>query len=210
MNCFYLNTFYSILTFLYFYTITNFYSHSHHHYYDYFCYYCFCYCHYHFFISNAFNAFLKPQVFFFFSEALPMCNQIINIITLLLLFILFLILGFSYLHYVIFAFQCKMAFWMAFYLCIYRIFLNFKQITWPNIVQRLYTETVPLNTICLTYSSDDLVKWHYYILPFTIIYFILQVFFNLDLLCCWVICIFVCNLITHWQSFWKEQKYLWF
>ena len=57
MNCFYLNTFYSVLTFLYFYTITNFYSHSHHYYYDYFCYYCFCHCHchYYFFIFNAFN-----------------------------------------------------------------------------------------------------------------------------------------------------------
>ena len=37
MNCFYLNPFYSVLTFLYFYTITNFYSHSHH-YYGYSCY----------------------------------------------------------------------------------------------------------------------------------------------------------------------------
>ena len=56
MNCFYLNTFYSVLTFSYFYTITNFYSHSHHCY-DYFCYYCFCHCHchYYFFIFNAFN-----------------------------------------------------------------------------------------------------------------------------------------------------------
>ena len=39
-------------------------------------------------------------------------------------------------------------------------------------------------------------------------YFFYSVFFNLDLLCCWVICIFVCNFIIHWQSFWKEEKYL--
>ena len=47
----------SVLTFLYFYTITNFYSHSYHYCYDYFCYYgfCHCHCHYYFFIFNAFN-----------------------------------------------------------------------------------------------------------------------------------------------------------
>ena len=55
MNCFYLSTFYSILTFLYFYTITNFDSHYHLYFYDCFHYYC-CYyylshCHYYFFIS---------------------------------------------------------------------------------------------------------------------------------------------------------------
>ena len=57
MNCFYLSTFYSVLTFLYFYMITNFYSDSYHYYYDYFCNYCFCLCHcqYYFFIFNAFN-----------------------------------------------------------------------------------------------------------------------------------------------------------
>ena len=57
MNCFYLNTCYSVLTFLYFYTITNF--DSLFYYYDYFhcycCYYyfCHCHCHYYFFIFNA-------------------------------------------------------------------------------------------------------------------------------------------------------------
>ena len=31
-----------------------------------------------------------------------------------------------------------------------------------------------LNTVCLTYSSDDLLlKWHYYILPLKIISFVL-------------------------------------
>ena len=57
MNCFYWNTFYSVLTFLYFYTITNFYSHLHQYCYDYFCYYCFCHfhCHYYSFIFNDFN-----------------------------------------------------------------------------------------------------------------------------------------------------------
>ena len=37
-------------------------------------------------------------------------------------------------------------------------------------------------------------------------FFILQVFFNFDLLCRSVICIFVCNLITYWQSFWKKRN----
>ena len=57
MNCFYLHTFYSILTFLYFHMITNFDSHSHHYDHDYFCCYCFCHCHchYYFFIFIAFN-----------------------------------------------------------------------------------------------------------------------------------------------------------
>ena len=52
------------------------------------------------------------------------------------------------------------------------------------------TETVSvafmglLNTVCLTYSSDDLLfRWHYYILPLTIFFFIMLVFFNLDFLC---------------------------
>ena len=61
ISCFYLNTFYSILVFLYFHTIINFDSHYHHYCYDYCYYYC-CYyyfhhfyCHYYFFIFNAFN-----------------------------------------------------------------------------------------------------------------------------------------------------------
>ena len=76
------------------------------------------------------------------------------------------------------------------------------------------TETVSVslmgnfNSVCLTYSSDDfLFKWHYYIMPLTIISFVLYIFFKL--LCCRVICMFVCNLISHWQRFWKEKKYLW-
>ena len=60
----------SVLTFLYFYTITNFYFHSHHYCYDYFCYYCFCHCpcHYFFFIFNAFN--------FYFSS---FCHSILSL-----------------------------------------------------------------------------------------------------------------------------------
>ena len=137
MNCFYWNTFYSVLTFLYFYTITNFYFHLHQYCYDYFCYYCFCHfhCHYYSFIFNDFN--------FDFSS-----------------------------------------FTILFYLCIYRIFLDFKQMTWPKHCTKLalYKDIeavsvylmVSLNTVCLTYSSDDLLlKWHCYVLPLTIIYFIL-------------------------------------
>ena len=75
--------------------------------------------------------------------------------------------------------------------------------TQPALVSLMGT----LHTACLTYSADDLLlKWHCYILPLTIISFILQVFFNLDLLCCWVLCILVCNFIIYWQSFWKEKK----
>ena len=90
MNCFYLSIFYSVLTFKYFYTITNFYSHSHHYCYEYFCYYCFCHCnyHYYFFIFNAFK----------------------------FIFLVFTIL---------------------FYLCIYRIFLNLKQMMRPKHYSKL-------------------------------------------------------------------------
>ena len=80
MNCFYLNTFYSVLTFLYFYTITNFCSHSHH--------YCYCFV------------------------------------------IVIIISSFSMLLTFIF-----LVFTILFYLCIYQIFLNFKQMMWPNFVQ---------------------------------------------------------------------------
>ena len=76
------------------------------------------------------------------------------------------------------------------------------------------TETVSvplmgtLNTACLTYFSDNLLStWRYYS-PWQLFLLFCKYFFNLDLLCCWVICIFICNLITHWQSFWKEEKYL--
>ena len=68
-----------------------------------------------------------------------------------------------------------------------------------------------LNTFCLIHSSDDiLLRWYCYVLPLIIISFILEVFFNVDLLCCWVICIFFCNFIIHLQSFWKEEKYLYY
>ena len=133
-----MNTFYSVLPFLYLYTITNFYSHSHHHYYyDYFCYYCFChwYCHYYFFIFDAFY----------------------------FVFLVFTIL---------------------FYLCTYiehfQILRKWHGGTMSK-VDNKDTETIlvalmgPLNTACLTYSSDDLLlRWHYYILPLTILSLIIK------------------------------------
>ena len=137
MKCFCLNTFYSVLTFLYSYTVTNFYSHSHHFRYDYFRYYCFCYCRFHYF------------------------------------FFIFNLLSFIFL-----------VFTTLFCLFIYRIFLNFKQMT--KMGKTLLkvgikdTEVVSvslmgtLSTVCLTSSSDDfLLKWHCYILSLTIISFIL-------------------------------------
>ena len=131
------SVFASVLTFLYFYTIANFYSHSHHYCYDYFCYYCFCHCHchYYFFIFNAFNLFKVIQTLF-------------------------------------------------------KVGIKGTEAVSVSMMGTL-------NTVCLIYSSDDLLlKWHCYILPLTIISFILY-FFNLDLLRCWVICIFVYNFIIH-------------
>ena len=127
-----MNTFYSVLPFLYLYTITNFYSHSHHYYYDYFCYYCFChwYCHYYVFIFDAFY----------------------------FVFLVFTIL---------------------FYLCTYiEHFQNLSKWHGGTLskVDNKDTETIlvvlmgPLNTACLTYSSDDfLLRWRCYILPLTIL-----------------------------------------
>ena len=59
MNCFYLNTLYSVLPILYFQKIINFDSHCLHYYYDYFHYYC-CYhyfghCQCYYFIFNEEN-----------------------------------------------------------------------------------------------------------------------------------------------------------
>ena len=88
MNCFYLNPFYSALTFLYFYSITNFYSHSRHCYYGY----------------------------FFIIVFVIVIAIIISSFSMLLIFIF-------------------LVFTILFYLCVYRIFLNLKQMTWPNIVQ---------------------------------------------------------------------------
>ena len=170
MNCFYLNTFYSVLTFLYFYTITNFYSHSHHYCYDYLCYYCFCHyhCHYYFFIFNALNFYFSS---FYHSILTLYISNILKFQTNDLAKILF-------------------------------------KVSNKDIEAVSVSLMGTLSTVCLTYSSDDLLlKWHCYVLPLTIISFILWVFFNLDLLCCWVVCIFVCNFITHWQSFWKEDNY---
>ena len=135
MNCFYLNTFYSVLTFLY-YTITNFYSDSHHYCYDYLCYYCFCHyhCHYYFFIFNAFNFYFSS--FHHSTLSLYIWN--------------------------IFKFQTN------------------------DVAKTLFkvdikdTETVSvflmrtLNTACLIHSSDNLLlRWYCYVLPLTIISFIL-------------------------------------
>ena len=77
-----------------------------------------------------------------------------------------------------------LGFTILFYLCIYRIFLNFKQMTkmGKTLLKVGIKDTEflsvslmgTLNTVCLTSSSDDLFfKWHYYILPLTIIFFIL-------------------------------------
>ena len=77
-----------------------------------------------------------------------------------------------------------LGFTILFYLCIYRIFLNFKQMTkmGKTLLKVGIKDTEflsvslmgTLNTVCLTSSSDDLFfKWHYYILPLTIISFIL-------------------------------------
>ena len=58
-----------------------------------------------------------------------------------------------------------LVFTILFYLCIYRIFLIFKQMTWLKILFKVGikdTEVVSvslmetLNTVCLTYSSDNL------------------------------------------------------
>ena len=57
MNCFYLNTFHSILTFLYFYMITNFDSCYHH-----------CYFHFIFIIISSFS---MPLTFFYSSFIIP-------------------------------------------------------------------------------------------------------------------------------------------
>ena len=77
----------------------------------------------------------------------------------------------------------SLVFTILFYLCIYRIFLNFKQMTCDRILLKVGskdTETVSvslmgtLNTVCLTYSSENLLlKWRYFILLLTIISFIL-------------------------------------
>ena len=126
MNCFYLNTFHSVLTFSYFYTIANFDSHYHRYYHDYQHYYCcyyyyfyHCHCHYYFFIFIAFKD----------TKAL-----------------------------------------------------------------RLYQLTGTLNSglfnLFFWWSSFELTLLY----PLTMSYFILQVFFNLALLCCWVACSFFCNL----------------
>ena len=71
----------------------------------------------------------------------------------------------------------QMFFW-ALNMSLYLIWLTYQQTFFK--VGTKDTETVPLslmgtlNTLCLTYSFDGLLfKWHYYILPLTIPFFIL-------------------------------------
>ena len=71
----------------------------------------------------------------------------------------------------------QMFFW-ALNMSLYLIWLTYQQTFFK--VGTKDTETVPvslmgtLNTLCLTYSFDGLLfKWHYYILPLTILFFIL-------------------------------------
>ena len=97
MNCFYFNTFYSVLMFSYFYKITNFHSQFHHYYYGYFCYCCF----------------------------VIVIAIIISSFSMLLTFIF-------------------LVFTILFYLCIYRIFLNFKQMTWPKHCSKLALKVLRL------------------------------------------------------------------
>ena len=95
MNCFYLNTFYSVLTFLYFY---------------------------------------RNTIIFYTNNFIPIFILILIIIMIIFVIIVFAIViiisSFSMLLTFIF-----LVFTILFYLCIYQIFLNFKQMTWPNIVQ---------------------------------------------------------------------------
>ena len=138
MNCFYLNTFYSVLK--------------------------------HFYI------FIRLAIFILIVIIIVMITFVIIVFVIVVVIITF---SFSMLLAFIF-----LGFTILFYLCIYRIFLNFKQMT--KMGKTLFkvgikdTEFLSvslmgtLNTVCLTSSSDDLFfKWHYYILPLTIISFIL-------------------------------------
>ena len=136
MNCFYWNTFYSVLTFLYFYAITNFYSHLRQYCYDYFCYYCFCHCHWHYYFFS-FNAFNFDFSSFYHSILLLHISNI-------------------------FRFQTNDV-----AKTLYKV--GIKDIEAVSVYLM-----VSLNTVCLTYSSDDLLlKWHCYVLPLKFISFIL-------------------------------------
>ena len=138
MNCFYLNTFYSVL--------------------------------------KRFYVFIWLTIFILILIIIVM---IIFVIIIFVIVVVIITSSFSMLLAFIF-----LGFTILFYLCIYRIFLNFKQMT--KMGKTLFkvgikdTEVLSvslmgtLNTVCLTSSSDDLLfKWHCYILPLTIISFIL-------------------------------------
>ena len=138
MNCFYLNTFYSVLK--------------------------------HFYI------FIRLAIFILILIIIVMITFVIIVFVIVVVIITS---SFSMLLAFIF-----LGFTILFYLCICRIFLNFKQMT--KMGKTLFkvgikdTEILSvslmglLNTVCLTSSSDDLFfKWHCYILPLTIIFFIL-------------------------------------
>ena len=66
-----------------------------------------------------------------------------------------------------------LVFTILFYLCIYRIFLNFKQMTWQNIVQSWQQR----QRDCISFFNGNFEL------------------FNLDLSCCWVICISFVTLL---------------
>ena len=123
-----------------------------------------------------------------------------------------------------FNFYCS-SFCHILYLCTNQIFLNFSM--WrgrtffkggsknPKTILVMQFWCLWWDSTCwLIYSFDDLLlKWHYYLFPLAISSFILYLFFDLDLLCCCVICTFACKLkfyftLAHWQSFLKEEKYL--
>ena len=146
------------------------------------------------------------------------CVSVLYIVIRLSIFILILIFTFmiifvinvfhflisiisSFLHFVITSFSMLLTFifevfTVLIYLCAYRIFLNL----WRG------------RTL---FKFGDLFFW-WISSEVTLLYFdnyffhSVSIFYYLDLLCCSIICIFVCNLITHWQWFWKEDKHLWF
>ena len=135
---------------------------------------------------------------------------IIFVIIIFVIVIAIIISSFSMLLTFIF-----LVFIILFYLCTYRIFLNFKQMTWLTLRHKRDWDCMSVFDGNFQQCLLNLFFWRFSF-EVTLLhfshnnYFFYSVFFNLDLSCCWVICIFVCNLTTHWQSFWKEDKYLWF
>ena len=139
--------------------------------------------------------------------------------------IIFVIIVFLIINAIIFLFSMVLpfiflVFTFLFYLCIYQMLLKFKQMMWPKIVQswqQRHWDCISVFDGNFEHCMLNLFFWRSSF-EVTLLYFALDnyffysVSFNLDLLCCCVICIFVCNLVTltHWQSFWKEEKYLLF